>query len=126
MRLQLHTRFREALLEIILHARHADLAEDFEGIVRDKLLSLSRFNIVIESIKVEVQHEANPSRGKKSHLVTLTSHGAGPFFRAEGIAFNDLAAFDLAVDNFDLQIRKAHERSKDVDHESVIPHLVSD
>lgn len=116
----------EVHLEIVIHARHAQLAEDFEGIVRDKLLSLARFNIVIESIKVEVQHEANPSRGKSSHLVTLTSHGAGPFFRAEGVAFNDLAAFDLAVDNFDLQIRKVHERSKDVDHESVISHLVAE
>ncbi len=113
-------------MEIIVHARNAQLAEDFEGIVREKLLSLSRFNIVIESIKVEVQHEANPSWGKNSHLVRLTSHGAGPFLRAEGLAFNDLAAFDLAIDNFDLQIRKAHERSKAVIHESVISHLVAE
>ena len=64
-------------------------------------------------------HEGNPRQGKKSHRVVLTSHGAGPLVRAEGVGFNDVAAFDVAVKSFELQLRKIHERSKDVRHESV-------
>lgn len=113
-------------MQIVLHTRNAQLAEDFSEIATEKLKSLQRFNIPIETIKVEIMHEGNPSRGKSSHHVTLTSHGAGPFLRAEGDGFNDLAAFDKAVASLELQIRKAHERSKDVSHESVTTHLVNE
>jgi ribosomal subunit interface protein len=113
-------------MQIVLHARNAQLAEDFGTIATEKLKSLSRFNVHIEAIKVEIKHENNPRQGKRSHLVTLTSHGAGPFLRAEGVGFNDLAAFDKAVASLELQIRKIHERSKDVPRESVITHLVNE
>ena len=39
--------------------------------------------------------------------------------RAEGSGFNDVAAFDKAVTALELQIRKIHEKSKDINHESV-------
>ena len=113
-------------MQIVLHTRNAQLAEDFSEIATEKLKSLERFNVLIEAIKVEIKHEGNPSRGKSSHHVTLTSHGAGPFLRAEGEGFNDLAAFDKAVASLELQIRKIHERSKDYDHESVVTHLVNE
>ena len=106
-------------MEIVIHARNVTLAEDFRGITEEKLKALSRFNVKLESIKVEVLREQNPHHGKSSHEVILTSHGAGPFLRSEGAAFNDLAAFDIAVKSLELQIRKIHERTKDVDHESL-------
>ena len=86
---------------------------------RSKLQSMDRFKVLIDRIEVEVLHEGNPRQGKKSHRVVLTSHGAGPLVRAEGVGFNDVAAFDVAVKSFELQLRKIHERSKDVRHESV-------
>jgi ribosomal subunit interface protein len=107
------------VMEIVIHARNANLAEDFREIVKTKLLSLDRFKVLIEGIKLEVRHESNPRFGKSSHTVLLTSHGAGPFLRAEGSGFNDLAAFDAAVTSLELQIRKVHEKSKDIDHQSV-------
>ncbi len=110
-------------MKIVLHTRNAQLAEDFTAIAEEKLKSLKRFNVMIEEIKVEIKHESNPSRGKSSHIVTLTSRGAGPFLRSEGTGFNDLAAFDLAVASLELQIRKLHERSMDVPHETVLTHL---
>ncbi len=113
-------------MKIVLHARNAQLAEDFSEIAFEKLRTLARFNVAIEGMKVEVKHESNPHHGKNSHIVTLTSHGAGPFLRAQGESFNDLAAFDEAVESLELQIRKIHERSKDVPHESVITHLGKD
>lgn len=106
-------------MNIVLHTKKSQVAEDFKLIVDEKLTSMSRFSVVIERVDVEVVHEANPRQGKKSHRITLTSKGAGPLLRAEAAAFNDLAAFDEAIKNFELQIRKIHERSKDVSKDSV-------
>jgi ribosomal subunit interface protein len=106
-------------MEIIFHTRHAVLAEDFRSIASDKLLTLQRFGVVVDAIKVEIIHEPNPRFGKSSHSVTLTTNGSGPFLRAEGQAFNDLAAFDTAVKSLELQLRKAHERIKEYPHESL-------
>ncbi|TRZ86159.1 MAG: ribosome-associated translation inhibitor RaiA [Streptomycetaceae bacterium] len=106
-------------MNIVLHARNAQVAEDFQEIAEEKLISMDRFSVVIERVEIEVIHEANPRQGKFSHRVILTSRGAGPLVRAEAAAFNDLAAFDEAIKNFELQLRKIHERSKDVGHESV-------
>jgi ribosomal subunit interface protein len=113
-------------MKIVIHARQAQLAEDFKGIVEDKLNSMNRFSVVIERVEVEIIHEGNPRQGKFSHRVILTSHGAGPLLRAQAAAFNDVAAFDLAVKNFELQIRKVHEKGKDRGHESVRKLAVSE
>jgi len=106
-------------MKILIHARNADLAEDFRAIVEEKLNSMERFSVVIERVEVEILHEANPRQGKNSHRVTLTSHGAGPLIKSEAAEFNDLAAFDSAIKAFALQIRKFHERSKDYNRETV-------
>jgi len=106
-------------VEIIVHTRNANLASDFKSIVTDKLKTLDRFNVKIDSIKVEVSHEQNPRFGKSSHEVILTTHGAGPFIRAEANSFNDVAAFDDAVNSFEQQLRKIHEKSKEHSRESI-------
>ena len=99
-------------MKIVFHARHADLAADFREIAEEKLRSMERFSVTIERVEVEILHEQNPRQGKRSHRVVLTSHGAGPLMRAEAAEFNDVAAFDTAIKNFELQIRKHHERAK--------------
>ena len=76
-------------MEIIIHARQAQLAEDFKSIVVEKLKSMDRFHVLMERVEVEVIHEANPSQGKNSHRVILTARGAGPLVRAEATGFND-------------------------------------
>jgi ribosomal subunit interface protein len=106
-------------MKILIHTRHADLAEDFRLIAEEKLNSMERFSVLIERVEIEILHEANPRQGKKSHRVILTSHGAGPFIKSEAAEFNDLAAFDSAIKAFALQIRKIHERTKDYDRETV-------
>ena len=113
-------------MKIVLHARQAHLAEDFKVIVEEKLQSMDRFSVAIDRVEVEIIHEGNPRQGKLSHRVILTSHGSGPLLRAQAAAFNDLAAFDLAIKNFELQIRKNHEKSKDVSHDSVRKQAVSE
>lgn len=106
-------------MKIVIHARHAELAEDFREIAEDKLISMDRFSVTIERVEVEVIHEQNPRQGKHSHRVILTSHGSGPLIRSEAAEFNDLAAFDEAIKNFELQIRKHHERSKSHNRETL-------
>jgi len=106
-------------MQIIIHSRTEALAEDFSSIAHEKLQTMERFGIKIDRVEVEIIHEQNPRQGKKSHRVTISSHGAGPSLRAEGAEFNDVAAFDVAIKNFELQIRKIHERQKDIDRKSL-------
>ena len=106
-------------MNIVFHSRKATLAEDFKGIAEDKLNGLKRFAVSIDRIEVEIIHEQNPRQGKHSHTVILTSHGSGPLIRSEASEFNDVAAFDVAVKSFELQIRKVHERSKEHNRESI-------
>lgn len=102
-------------MKIITHNHGVALASDFEEIAHERLIRLERFGVLIERMYIDVRHEVNPRFGKSSHRVVLTSHGAGPLLRAEGSGFNDLAAFDEAAEAIELQLRKRHERSKDID-----------
>lgn len=106
-------------MQIVFHARQAQLAEDFKVVAKEKLESLNRFNVNMDRIEVEIIHEQNPKQGKQSHNVVLTTKGAGPLVRAEASEFNDVAAFDMAVKSFELQLRKIHEKSKDYSHDSL-------
>lgn len=106
-------------MQVIIQSRNGELASDFAQIAREKLESMDRFSVTIDRVEVEVMHEQNPRQGKKSHRVTLSARGSGPSIRAEGAEFNDVAAFDAAIKSFELQIRKIHERKKDIDHASL-------
>jgi ribosomal subunit interface protein len=106
-------------MKVIIHARNVELAEDFKEIVEEKLLTMERFSVPIDRVEVEVIHEANPRQGKRSHHVVVSSHGSGPLIRAEGAEFNDLAAFDSAMKIFDIQIRKLHEKSHELNRETL-------
>ena len=109
---------------MIFHTRQASLAADFKDIATDKLQSLGRFNVLLDRIEVEIIHEQNPKQGKHSHKVILTAKGAGPLVRSEASEFNDVAAFDLAVKSFELQLRKIHEKSKDHNRDSIKNKLI--
>jgi ribosomal subunit interface protein len=113
-------------VKITIQTRHAELATDFRDIAEDKLKSMERFSVLIERIEVEITHEANPRLGKHSHKVVIASHGAGPALRAEATEFNDLAAFDVAIKSFELQIRKIHEKSKSFNRETIRKKEVQD
>jgi len=106
-------------MQILFHTRQANLAEDFKGIATEKLQALGRFNVMLDRVEVEIIHEQNPKQGKNSHKVILTAKGAGPLVRAEASEFNDVAAFDAAVENFELQLRKIHEKSKNHSRDSI-------
>ena len=106
-------------MQIVFHSRQANLPEDFKEIATEKLQSLGRFNVLLDRIEVDIIHEQNPKQGKQSHKVILTAKGAGPMVRAEASEFNDVAAFDAAVNSFQLQLRKIHDKSKDHSRDSI-------
>ena len=106
-------------MKVVIHNHGTALASDFEEIAISRLERLERFSIPIERVYVDVRHEVNPHFGKHSHRVTVTSRGAGPLLRGEGTGFNDLSAFDEAAEAIELQLRKRHERSKDIDRTTV-------
>ena len=106
-------------MKVVIHNHGTALASDFEEIAISRLERLERFSIPIERIYIDVRHEVNPRFGKHSHRVAVTSHGARPLLRGEGTGFNDLSAFDEAAEAIELQLRKRHERSKDIDRTTV-------
>ena len=106
-------------MQIVFHTRQANLADDFKAIAKEKLETLSRFNVNLDRIEVEIIHEQNPKQGKHSHKVILTAKGAGPLVRSEASEFNDVAAFDAAVNSFEQQLRKIHEKSKEHSRDSI-------
>ena len=106
-------------MQIDFQTRNAQLAADFKDIATEKLNSLLRFNVKLDRVEVEITHAQNPSQGKQSHKVVLTSKGTGPLVRSEALDFNDVAAFDTAVKSFELQLRKIHEKSRNHSRESI-------
>ena len=106
-------------MEIHIHSKSSHLSEPFRERVHERLSRMERFGVVIERVDVEVNLEQNPRHGDDAHKVQLTSHGAGPLVRAEAANSDNISAFDLAAEKFELQLRKVHERSKDVKHRSL-------
>ena len=106
-------------MEIHIHSKTSHLSDPFRERVQDRLARMERFGVRIDRVDVEVNLEQNPRHGDGAHKVQLTSHGTGPLIRAEAANSDNISAFDLAAEKFELQLRKAHERNKDVKHKSL-------
>lgn len=106
-------------MEIQIHSKTSHLSEPFKERVYDRLARMERFGVRVDRVDVEVNREQNPRHGHGAHKVQLTSHGSGPLIRAEAANNDNISAFDMAAEKFELQLRKAHERNKDVKHKSI-------
>lgn len=106
-------------MEIQIHSKTSHLSDPFKQRVQERMARMERFGIRIDRVDVEVNLEQNPSHGDGAHRVQLTSHGTGPMIRAEAANSDNISAFDMAAEKFELQLRKAHERSKEVKHKSI-------
>ncbi len=65
--MQLLRKRQEHYMKIVLHARQANLAEDFKGIVEEKLHSMNRFSVTIDRVEV-----GNNSRSKSAPRKVFT------------------------------------------------------
>ena len=106
-------------MDIQIHSKTSHLSDPFKERVQDRLSRMERFGIKIDRVDVEVNLEQNPRHGDGAHKVQLTSRGSGPLIRAEAANSDNISAFDMAAEKFELQLRKVHERSKDVKHVSL-------
>jgi ribosomal subunit interface protein len=106
-------------MDIQIHSKSSQLTNPFKERVRERMARMERFGINIELVDVEVTVEQNPRHGAGSHKVQLTSKGVGPRVRAEAVGSDSISAFDSAAEKFELQIRKSHERNKDVNRKSI-------
>ena len=106
-------------MKIIFHHKGITLAEDFKPIVEDKVNKLERFNLKIKEFRVDISHTERKNSKKKIHLVELSTWHREIFLHAKAQAANDLAAFDKAIKNLELQIRRIHDKTQDIDHKTI-------
>jgi len=102
--------------DVVIHGRHAILSDRFKEHVLAKLGRTNRFALSLPRIDVEITHEQNPRQSQRAFEIELTCAGPGPFVRAKAAAADKYAAFDLAMERFEEQLRRMHERSKSIEH----------
>jgi ribosomal subunit interface protein len=107
-------------VDVVIKARHAEVNEKFRTIVHDKLAKLTRLEASLDRVDVEVCGERNPRQADHRMRVELTCRARGHVVRAEAAAFEELAAFDLAVAKLEMRLRRAADRRR-VHHGSRTP-----
>ena len=106
-------------MDIQFHTKSAQLNDAFKKRVQERMARMERFGINIDRVDIEVAVEQNPRHGNAAHKIQLSSKGAGPQVRSEAAGSDNISAFDVAAEKFELQLRKSHERNKDVKHVSL-------
>jgi len=106
-------------MKIAFHHKGISLAEDFKPIAEEKLNKLDRFNLKLSELRVDIKQSERKNQKSKLHHVELSAWHGESFLHAKAEAFNDLAAFDKAIKNFQLQLRKMHERIQKIEHKTI-------
>ena len=97
-------------MDIHLISKGHSLPEDFKPIAEKKLSHLTKYNVKLERVKIEVLLEKHPKHKIDSHFVKITCIIEGEFFHGEGRDIKDVAALDIAVSVIDSQLRKLHSK----------------
>ncbi|CAN5639956.1 ribosome-associated translation inhibitor RaiA [soil metagenome] len=100
-------------MEIVVKARHTEVAERFRQHAAEKLSRVERLDPKVIRIDVEHSHERNPRLSDVRERIELTCHSRGPVIRAEAAAGDPYAALDLALSKLEARLRRAKDRRKD-------------
>ncbi len=100
-------------MEIVVKARHTEVAERFRQHAAEKLSRVERLDPKVIRIDVEHSHERNPRLSDVRERIELTCHSRGPVIRAEAAAGDPYAALDLALGKLEARLRRAKDRRKD-------------
>jgi ribosomal subunit interface protein len=100
-------------VEIVVKARHTEVAERFRQHAAEKLSRVERLDPKVIRIDVEHSHERNPRLSDVRERIELTCHSRGPVIRAEAAAGDPYAALDLALGKLEARLRRAKDRRKD-------------
>jgi ribosomal subunit interface protein len=99
-------------VEIVVTARHTEVAERFRRHVEEKLTKIGQLAPRAHRVDVEVSHEPNKRQANQSERVELTVRDKGPVVRAEACAGDVYAALDLAHARLLERLRRARDRRK--------------
>ena len=100
-------------VDVIVRGHHAEVSDEFRGLVSEKLGKVERLDPFLQRVDVEVTKEANPRLADRAYRVELTCRCKGPVVRAEAVADDPRAALDLALGKLESRLRRAAERRID-------------
>ena len=106
-------------MEVIVRGRHITVPARFRQHAATKLAKLEKLDQKAVRIDVEVSEERNPRQSDRRERVELTIRSRGPAIRAEAAADDRYAAFDLAFAKIESRLRRAADRRKVKDTDSV-------
>src|SRR5438552_14870656 len=106
-------------MEVIVRGRHITVPARFRQHAAAKLAKLEKLDQKAVRIDVEVSEERNPRQSDRRERVELTIRSRGPAIRAEAAADDRYAAFDLAFAKIESRLRRAADRRKVKDTDSV-------
>jgi len=107
------------MIEVIVRGRHITIPARFRQHAAAKLAKLEKLDQKAVRIDVEVSEERNPRQSDRRERVELTIRSRGPAIRAEAAAEDRYAAFDLAFAKIESRLRRAADRRKVKDTDSV-------
>jgi ribosome-associated translation inhibitor RaiA len=81
---------------------------NFKEISSEKLNSLAAKKKDIDELKIVTKYEKNPKRAKENFKVEIAMFSGGKAVSVEGIANNQLSAFEYALEKIQTIIRKEH------------------
>ena len=99
-------------MDIVVKARHTEVADRFRSHVEDKLAKVAKLDGKVSRIDVEVCEEHNPRLADQRSRVELTCRTRGPVVRAEAAAPDRYAALDVALARLEARLRKAADRRR--------------
>ena len=100
-------------MKITVVGRHASITTKFNEYVEEKLSKVEQLYPRVDTVNVELTHEANPRRSESAERVELTVLGKGPIIRAEASSFDKFAAVDIAAGKLFERLRRLRDRAKD-------------
>jgi ribosomal subunit interface protein len=106
-------------MEIVVRGRHITVPPRFRQHVAAKVAKLEKLDQKAIRIDVEVSEERNPRQSDRRERVELTIRSRGPAIRAEAAADDRYAALDLALAKLEGRLRRASDRRKAKDLDTV-------
>ncbi len=99
-------------MDVTIFGKNVTLTDRFKSYATEKLDKVENLADRAQAIEVKASSDA-PSRGSAADTkVELTLIGAGPVIRAESVAPDKFAAFDIAYDKLLERVRRSRDKKK--------------
>ena len=102
----------EVSVDVVVKGHHCEVSDRFRQYVEEKLERIEKVDHRVLRCEVEVSQEKNPRQHDRAMRVELTMYTKGPVVRAEARGETKQAAFDVALDRLQAQVRKAADRRR--------------